>query len=118
MFIFNQMKLAEQRGKGISTMKQLPSLGFPLPTFEMQAGNFVVTFARTKSSMGLKCLSDQEYKEFLFVQANEPVTQSQLAKQFGLPARTAKYHLAKLVELGKIEVVGQGKSTKYVSRKG
>ncbi len=34
MFILNQIKLAEQRGKGISTMEQLPSLGFPHPTID------------------------------------------------------------------------------------
>jgi len=117
MFIFNQMKLAEQRGKGISTMKQLPSLGFPLPTFEMQAGNLVVTFARSRTALGKGGMSEQEYKEWLFIQANEPVTRAQFAKQFKLPDRTAKDHLVRLVELGRVEQVGRGKATKYVSRK-
>jgi len=119
MYVFNQMKLAEQRGKGISTMKQLPSLGFPLPTFEMDmAGNLVVTFVRTPTALGKAGLSEKEYKEWLYIQANEPVTRAQFAKQFGLPDRTATTHLAKLVNLGKVEQVGQGKATKYVSKKG
>ena len=118
MFVFNQMKLAEQRGKGISSMKQLPSLGFPLPTFEMQAGNLVVTFVRTQTALGKAGISDQEYKELLYIQAHEPVTRAQFATQFGFPARTAKDHLMRLVQLGKILLVGQGRSSKYVSRKG
>ena len=118
MFVFNQMKLAEQRGKGISSMKQLPSLGFPLPTFEMQAGNLVVTFVRTQTALGKAGISDQEYKELLYIQAHEPVTRVQFAKQFGFPDRTAKDHLMRLVQLGKILLVGQGRSSKYVSRKG
>ena len=118
MFVFNQMKLAEQRGKGISSMKQLPSLGFPLPTFEMQAGNLVVTFVRTQTALGKAGISDQEYKELLYIQAHEPVTRAQFAKQFGFPDRTAKDHLVRLVQLGKILLVGQGRSSKYVSRKG
>ena len=99
-------------------MKQLPSLGFPLPTFEMQADNLVVTFARTPTAFGKAGLSEQEYKEWLYIQAHESVTRVQFAKQFGLPDRTAKAHLAKLVNLGKVEKVGQGKATKYIYRKG
>jgi len=118
MYVFNQMKLAEQRGKGISTMKQLPSLGFPLPTFEMRADNLVVTFARTPTALGKAGLLEKQYKELLYIQAHEPVTRAHFAKQFGLPDRTAKVHLAKLVNLGKVEQVGQGKATKYVSKKG
>lgn len=112
------MKLAEQRGKGISTMKQLPSLGFPLPTFEMDtAGNLVVTFVRTPTALGKVGLSEKEYKEWLYIQANEPVTRAQFAKLFALPNRTAKLHLAKLVDLGNVEKIGRGKATKYVSKK-
>lgn len=123
MFVFNQMKLAEQRGKGISTMKQLPSLGFPLPTFEMdKAGNLVVTFIRTPKALGKKALgkvglSEKEYKEWLYIQANEPVTRAKFAKRFALPDRTAKLHLAKLVDSGHVERIGRGKATKYVSKK-
>jgi len=115
MFIFNQMKLAEQRGKGISTMKQLPSLGFPLPTFEMQGGNLVVTFARTRTAVKKARLSPQEYDEWVYIQKNEPVARAQFAKHFGLPDRTAKDHLARLVELETIKSVGKGKATRYVS---
>ncbi len=118
MYVFNQMKLAEQRGKGISSMKQLPTLGFPLPTFDMEAGSLVVTFARTKAAFGREKLTEQEYSELLFIQGNEPVTRAQFAKQFRIPDRTAKDHLVKLVEMGRIKPVGRGKATKYVSVKG
>jgi ATP-dependent DNA helicase RecG len=117
MFVFNQMLFAEQRGKGISSMKKLPSLGYPLPTFEMKAGNLVVTFARTRVGVTKEKLSDQEYKEWLYIQANEPVTRAKFASHFKLPDRTAKDHLARLVELEKIELRDKGKSTKYVSKK-
>jgi len=81
-------------------------------------GNLVVTFVRTPTALGKAGLSEKEYKEWLYIQANEPVTRAQFAKQFGLPHRTATMHLAKLVNLGKVEQVGQGKATKYVSKKG
>jgi ATP-dependent DNA helicase RecG len=117
MYVFNQMKLAEQRGKGMSTMKQLPSLGFPLPTFEMQAGSLVVTFARTRTAIKKTMISPQEYEEWLYVQAHEPVTRAQFAGHFGFPDRTAKDHLVRLVELKRIKLVGKGKATRYISVK-
>jgi ATP-dependent DNA helicase RecG len=117
MYVFNQMKLAEQRGKGMRSMKELPSVGFPLPTFEMQGGNLIVSFARNSAATGTAGMSGREYKELLYIQAHEPVTRVQFAKHFKLPDRTAKAHLESLVDSGKIEPVGRGKATKYVSRK-
>jgi ATP-dependent DNA helicase RecG len=117
MYVFNQMKLAEQRGKGLSTMKQLPALGFPLPIFEMQAGNLVVTFARTRAALGRTGISAQEYKEWLYIQAHEPVTRAQFAEEFGLPAKTAQNHLSRLIDLGVIFPEGKGKAVRYYHKK-
>jgi ATP-dependent DNA helicase RecG len=116
MYVFSQMNLAEQRGKGIKSMKQLPSLGFPLPTFEIQTGNLVVTFARTRSGLGRVGMSAQEYKEWLYVQAHQPVTRAQFATQFNMPAKTAQNHLSRLIELGAIFSQGKGKAIRYYSR--
>ncbi|MCX6143075.1 MAG: deaminase [Ignavibacteriales bacterium] len=117
MFVFNQMKFAEQRGKGISSMKQLPSLGFPLPTFEIQANALVVTFARTRLAYGKAAMSAQEYKEWLYIQAHQPVTRAQFATEFSLPAKTAQNHLSRLIELRAISSEGKGKAIRYYSRK-
>lgn len=113
MFVFNQMGLAEQRAKGIRAMKELPSLGFPLPTFEVQAGSLVVTFPRTRLAPGKIEMSDREYKEWLYIQAHEPVTRAQFATEFRLPAKTAQNHLSKLVDLEVVSSRGKGKATKY-----
>jgi ATP-dependent DNA helicase RecG len=118
MYVFNQMKLAEQRGKGLSSMRQLPVLGFPLPTFEMQAGGLVVTFARTRAAVGKAEISEQEYREWLFIQAHEPVTRAQFAEEFGLPAKTAQNHLSRLIDLGVIFPEGKGKAIRYYHKKG
>lgn len=117
MYVFNQMRLAEQRGKGISSMKQLPSLGFPLPTFEIQGGSLVVTFARTRTAVGKADISALEYKELLFIQAHEPVTRAQFAKEFNLPTRTAQNHLGRLIDMGVISPKGKGKAIKYYHKR-
>jgi ATP-dependent DNA helicase RecG len=117
MFVFNQMLFAEQRGKGISSMKKLPSLGYPLPTFEMKAGNLVVTFARTRMAIAEGKMSEQEYREWLYIQANEPITRIQFEDQFQLPSKTAQNHLARLIEIGSVYTVGKAKTIKYFSKK-
>jgi predicted HTH transcriptional regulator len=48
MYIFNQMRLAEQRGVGLRKLKHLPEEGFPLPTLKMRADSLEITFGRTK----------------------------------------------------------------------
>jgi len=117
MYVFNQMKLAEQRGKGMSTMRQLPSLGFPLPTFDLHAGNLVVTFPRTPSALAKAGMSEQEYREWLYIQAHEPVTRAQFAEQFDLPARSAQNHLSRLIDIGMVFAKGKGKAVRYYRRK-
>jgi predicted ArsR family transcriptional regulator len=62
-------------------------------------------------------MSPQEYEEWLYVQAHEPVARAQFAEHFGLPDRTAKDHLVRLVELKRVKPIGKGRATKYVSVK-
>ena len=98
-------------------MKQLPSLGFPQPTFEIQGGCLVVTFARTRTATGKADISAQEYEEWLFIQAHEPVTRAQFAKKFNLPTRTAQNHLGRLIDMGVISPKGKGKAIKYYHKR-
>jgi predicted ArsR family transcriptional regulator len=76
-----------------------------------------VTFARTSSGLGKTGMSEQEYKEWLYIQAHEPVTRAQFAQQFDLPARSAQNHLSRLVEIGMVLVKGKGKAVRYYQRK-
>jgi len=120
MFVFNQMELAEQRGKGIRQMKELPFLGFPLPSFEMQGGCLVVTLVRTRIAVikaGKEGLKEHEYKELLYIQANESLTRSQFARQFNLPTKTAVNHLNRLIKLNIVFSDGKGKATRYYHKK-
>ncbi len=121
MYVFNQMRLVEFRGIGMRKMKELPSLGFPLPTFEFQAGNLVVTFARTRTIIrkkaGKREMSEQEYKELLYIQAHESVTRAQFGKEFNLPPKTAQNHLSRLIDLGVVGSKGRGRAIRYYHKK-
>jgi len=83
----------------------------------MQAGNLVVTFARTRTALGKSGMSETEYKEWLFIQSHEPVTRAQFAKEFGLPSKTAQNHLSRLIDMGVVLTRGKGKAIRYFYRK-
>ncbi|HDY90412.1 MAG TPA: hypothetical protein ENH82_20115 [bacterium] len=119
MYIFNQMKLAEQRGIGMRNMKELPGKGFPLPDFRMNAGLLEVTFGRTKSYIaekaGLEDLTEEEKETFLFIQKKGKITKVEFAEEFGLGDKTAQRRLADLVAKGLVHMEGKGKATVYVA---
>jgi predicted ArsR family transcriptional regulator len=62
-------------------------------------------------------MSEQEYKEWLYIQAHEPVTREQFAKQFDLPAKTALNHLSRLIKMGVILSGGKARAIRYYDKK-
>ena len=121
MFIFNQMKLAEQRGIGLRNMKELPRLGFPLPVFTMVTGCLEVLFGRTTDTFATFAgegisLTKEEKKGILFLQQRGEVTAAEYATHLRLSPKTAQRHLAKLVGLDLIETTGGKRWTKYKVR--
>lgn len=120
MYIFNQMRLAEQRGVGLRKMKHLPVEGFPLPTLSMRAGMLEITFGRTKEFIakqaGVSDISKAEEEGLLFVQKKGEVSRSDFARHFGITDKTALRRLTSLVGKGLVETRGKAKATMYVSR--
>ena len=117
MYIFNQMKLAEQRGIGLRNMKLLPHQGLPLPVFENRGGMLEILFARSKNSLKVdpnKEWTDEDKEGIIFLQSRDAVTAGEYANFMDVSPKTAQRHLARLVELGEVETVGTGRWTKYV----
>jgi len=122
MFVFNKMGLAEQRGIGLRNMKQLPGMGFPLPTFKMKTGTLEVTFGRTKEYLAqqtgvknLKKLTEEDKEAVLFIQRKGEVSRADFAVEFDLSDKTAQRRLGSLVNRKLVSVRGRGKATVYVS---
>lgn len=120
MYIFNQMRLAEQRGVGLRKLKHLPEEGFPLPTLGMRAGMLEITFGRTKEFIakqaGVSDISKAEEEGLLFVQQKVAVSRSDFARHFGITDKTAVRRLASLVRKGLVETRGKAKATVYVAK--
>lgn len=120
MFVFDKMDLAEQRGLGFSTVKELPlKHHIPLPVVTYEDPYIVFTLPRNaaaairveKSPAGL---SEQDVVALDFVRlSGGKVTKSQFAKQFGMIDRTAERRLKHLVELGVLKTEGVSRATVY-----
>lgn len=120
MYIFNQMRLAEQRGVGLRKLKHLPEEGFPLPILRMRAGMLEITFGRTKEFIakraGVSNITEAEEEALLFIQQKGEVSRSEFAEHFELTDKTAQRRLASLVKKGLVETKGKAKATVYSAK--
>jgi ATP-dependent DNA helicase RecG len=117
MYVFNQMKLAEQRGIGLRNMKRLPAEGFPLPTFRLKAGMLEITFGRTKEYLakkaGVKAFTDEDRAALLFIQEVGKVSAGEFATKFKLNPKAAQRQLNKLFEMKILKKEGTYRGTRY-----
>lgn len=117
MYIFNQMRLAEQRGVGLRKLKHLPEEGFPLPILRMRAGTLEITFGRTKGFIarraGLSSITTAEKEGLLFVQQKGIVSNSEYAAHMNLNPKAAQRQLNRLVEYGLVTKEGEKRGTRF-----
>lgn len=120
MFVFDKMDLAEQRGLGFSTVKELPvKHNIPLPWVSYEEPYLVFTLPRNAAAAirideRLAGMSEQDIVAIDFIKlSGGKVTKAQFAKQFGLIDRTAERRLKHLVGLGMLEIEGVSRATVY-----
>ena len=108
MYVFDQLDLVEQRGKGFTTIKELREKhDIPLPVISYEEPYLVMKFPRTRESLkvidqteGINQLSDSELRGFDWVKSKGEVSTSKYAEYFDINKRTARRHLSKMKELG------------------
>ena len=128
------LRLMEQRGSGFARMHDsMLDHGLDAPTFEQQDGFFIVTFhgpngkydriKTPEGAVGLvppaveAQLNSRQKKILVEVQKNGSVTSGWCRKRLGVAYQTVYRDLGGLVELGILQPVGRGRSTKYVLRR-
>lgn len=120
-FVFAKMKLAEERGLGLKSMKSKAlSAGIPLPSYAYDAPYVVLSLFReamaaipASAGDAAERLSDAERKGWAWLATRESVTTGEYEAAMFVPNRTAKNHLKKLTELGLLKMVGAGRATYY-----
>ncbi len=121
-FVFARMGMAEEQGFGLAkTLKQKAvELGLPLPSFVMEGDYLVLTIFRhrravlTALPMSVReSLTKAEAAGWEWLATREKATTAEYEKAMGVPNRTAKNHMKRLVELGLLRRMGAGPSTYY-----
>lgn len=121
MYVFDQMKLVEQRGLGFQTIKELPTkFGLPLPLVSYEEPYMVFKFPRNgealKSIAGndqLNQLNSDELKGYDFIRVKEKITRKEYEDYFTFDKKKAERHLTHMTEIGLIDRKGAGRGTYY-----
>lgn len=127
MYVFDQMKLVEQRGLGFQTIKELPARhNLPLPMVSHDAPYLILIFPRSgadlkklASNQQILELSDEELKGYNWIRSQGEASTKEYALHFGVAQRTASRHFAKMLELGLIETNGESSKSpklKYMAK--
>ena len=121
MFVFDALNLAEQRGLGFMTVRELPEkYGLPLPLVSYEEPYLVITLPRNAEAVGrvdntLADLDEGEVKMYNFFRLNDGqfLGKSEVVEKLKITPRTAERELKHLVDLGYLERDGAGRSTVY-----
>jgi len=108
MYVFDQLKIVEQRGFGFLTIKELPDkYELPLPIVTYGAPYMVMTFPRSQEvAVELKdkdlppVLNAAEKVGFRWIQENEPISTRDYSSHFNVGYKTAQRFITKLKTIG------------------
>jgi len=123
MYVYNRMGMAEARGFGLRSLKDLPKKGFPLPLFKLIGNILEITLVRNNSQFAkIKGFENIELSEedkigLVYIQNYQPISTSDYANEFSLTNKTAQRRLSSLVVKGIITKEGEKRWTKYSIKK-
>ncbi len=120
-YVFSRMGLAEERGLGLRTLKDVPKkYGLPLPTYRFDNPYLTLTLYRSAEGAAralplkiLNSLNSEERAGWEFLTSHASTTKSAYAKGMGFDDRKALRQLQKFLELGLVRRIGAGRSTAY-----
>lgn len=121
-FVFNEMGYMEESAVGMDTFKSMrEKYQLPLPVFEFDSINTVVTFPRTIEALRgiidiepLNELNKEELSAFDIFREHQQISKADFATQMGLTNRTAERLLKKFTDMNIIKKRGSGPKTNYV----
>jgi len=121
-YVFARMGMAEEQGFGLAkTLKRdAEERGLPLPGFVMEGDYLVLTIFRSVAAATSSLspavreqLTKAELAGWEWFSTKNRVTTAEYEEAVGIPNRTAKNHINKLVKLGLLRRRGAGPSTFY-----
>ena len=121
MYVFNQLNLAEQRGKGMSILKNLSKdYDIPSPLYSFHDPYLQFTLFRTSDILNeiigdekFVMLNEDERKGLIYIYNVKSIRKSEYAKYFEFDDKKAQRHLTKMKKLELISTEGAGPALKY-----
>jgi ATP-dependent DNA helicase RecG len=120
-YVFARMKMAEERGLGLKSLKsRAAQLGLPLPKFSWEAPYLALTLYRNAESVVrdlrpdvVNALNTDEKMAWQFISSKDSVTSPEVMEQLGFDERKAQRVLKKLTGANLLRRVGKGPATSY-----
>ncbi|MFH1304126.1 MAG: ATP-binding protein [Planctomycetota bacterium] len=120
-YIFNRMRLAEERGLGLKSMKiTAEHAGLPKPEFSWENPYLVLRLYRSEAgieehlpSAALANLNESELTGYKWLKTQGWISRPDYEKSQQLGTRAAGLHLRKFYDLGIVERQGKGKAIKH-----
>ena len=121
-FVFGKMRLAEERGLGLRSMRErATAAGLPLPSYSYDAPYVVLTMypdaasvtAAARDNPTLAALTEAERAGWAWLVTREIVTTAAYQKALEVPARTARSHIKRFVDLGLLRAQGAARARRY-----
>ncbi|MCL5734244.1 MAG: hypothetical protein M1274_01430 [Actinobacteria bacterium] len=121
-YVFARLGMAEEQGFGLEQglKRNAEALGLPLPRFAMDGDYLVLTIFRDSAAAAISIpkqvrerLTKAEMAGWEWMSTRLRVTTAEYAEAMGIPNRTAKNHIRKLVESGLLRRRGAGPGTFY-----
>jgi len=115
MYVFDKLELAEQRGFGFKTIKELPYKGFSLPEVEYDSANIIITLPLKKGLLSQKTekLTDRQRKVYEYIQLHPLTSRKEIEQSFFIETKTAEREIKVLLDSFLISKIGDGPSVKY-----
>ena len=120
-YVFAQLKLAEERGLGLKSLKQRSeTLGLPTPRFTWDDPYLTLTLFPTASSRRMTLaeevqlqLSEKELLGYEWLAGRGRVRSSDYSAHLGVDERTGRRHLNRFLALGIARKTGSARNTEY-----
>ena len=120
-YVFSRMKLAEERGLGLKSMRDAAEqAGLPRPEFSWEEPYLVLRLYRSTNAAE-SCLprdiraelNGAEIAGYEWMKTKGWITSPEYAQSQGLERRSASLHLKKFFDLGIVERQGRGRASKH-----
>ena len=117
MFVFEAMKLAEQRGLGFDTVRKLrPNYDLPLPLVTYEEPYIVFTLPRNNKSSVVAAYTDSELQVLEILRLTGRKTRAEVEQMISLGGKTVSRTFNSLIKKGLVVKVGGGRSTSYMTK--